>query len=105
LRPSFLVHSRDKNAHAHVHIHANAILFFSSPFLSTSPTCAHLLGGGGPRPVLEEASEHGNRGVRVLLDVLHDAIAQLLVVEPHAPSSNDHDRMGGERKGNTEDGT
>jgi hypothetical protein len=44
----------------------------------------YLLGGRGPGPVFEEAAEHRDGRVGVLLDVLHDAITQLLVIEPHA---------------------
>lgn len=44
----------------------------------------HLLGGASPWPVLDESLQHGDGRVGVLLDVLDDAVAQLLVVHGHA---------------------
>mmetsp|Transcript_13315 Transcript_13315/g.39612 ORF Transcript_13315/g.39612 Transcript_13315/m.39612 type:complete len:303 (+) Transcript_13315:741-1649(+) len=44
----------------------------------------HLLGAAAPRPEPDDALQDGDGRVRVLLHVLHDAVAELLVVEAHA---------------------
>ena len=43
-----------------------------------------MLSAAAPGPALEEAGENGGCGVGVFLDVLNDAVGELLMVETHA---------------------